>query len=312
MTNELPPRTITFEKAAEFVPQPSSVYVHGKSVEERSGHVSGWLESVRDTVVVEVVREDRDKIVLQCPRRGQLTISLRSASQLSQFWTSLPVEAVYLDITGLRHGTWAGLLRGLENAQCRMYAVYVEPIDYQMSPLPTENEIFDLSEKIEGVAPLPGFARLRREQQAGCFVPLLGFEGTRLLYLINQLEPPEQKIIPIVGVPGYRCEYPFVAYLANQKALRDSQAWRRVRFAAAECPFDVMNVLAGIHRENSREILTVAPIGTKPQALGAVLFAIRNPDKIELVYDHPVRKAKRTRGTSRLHLYQIGCVLGRQ
>ena len=46
-------------------------------------------------------------------------------------------------------------------------------------------------------------------------------------------------------------------------------------------------------------------IGTKPHAVGAVLFYLDSPSDVELVYDHPVRKADRTMGTSRVCVYNI-------
>jgi hypothetical protein len=178
-----------------------------------------------------------------------------------------------------------------------------------MSPSPTENDIYDLSERIDGIAPLPGFANLRDERPTSCFVPLLGFEGTRLLFMIAQLEPPGHRIFPVVGVPGFRAEYPFITYVANRTALRDTQAWKKVRFAAADCPFDLIAVLRQLQREFPNDVLKIAPIGTKPHALGAILFAIQNPGKVEIVYDHPIRKARRTAGFSRLHLYSLEALL---
>jgi hypothetical protein len=56
---------------------------------------------------------------------------------------------------------------------------------------------------------------------------------------------------------------------------------------------------------NPVDLLKIAPIGTKPHALGAVLFCLSRPDSVELVYDHPIRKANRTIGASRLLVYTI-------
>jgi hypothetical protein len=51
--------------------------------------------------------------------------------------------------------------------------------------------------------------------------------------------------------------------------------------------------------------LQIAPIGTKPHALGAVLFCLSRPRSVELVYDHPIRKLGRTTGASRLLVYDV-------
>lgn len=139
---------------------------------------------------------------------------------------------------------------------------------------------------------------------------MLGFEGARVSYLISQLEPPGGKIIPVVGVPGFRPEYPFATYLGNRTPLMLTQAWKQVRFATANCPFDLYYVLQDIANDFPGHVLKIAPVGTKPHAIGGVLYAIANPSSVELVYDHPIRKAKRTEGTARLLAYHISALFG--
>jgi hypothetical protein len=78
-----------------------------------------------------------------------------------------------------------------------------------------------------------------------------------------------------------------------------------VRFAPANDPFGLFYLLEDISAARPSDVLRIAPIGTKPHALGAVLFALTNPRSVELVYDHPVRKAKRTAGVSRTFVYEI-------
>lgn len=295
--------TTTFESVADFLPEPGSAYVAGLSVEKRSRHGTHWEHACQDVQFYRVGREAADEIEFF---GSGGTVQLRSLSQLSAFWRSVTSDVLYLDITGLRHSTWAALLRGLRDTEGkRVRVVYVEPDEYRMNPRPTQNVIYDLSEKIEGIRPLPGFARFRRDHTAGVFTPLLGFEGTRLQYLINQLEPSGQLIFPIVGVPGFRAEYPFITYWANRTALRESQAWKKVIFAPASCPFATLNVINKLRHAHKSRSITLAPIGTKPQSLAAVISALQYPEQVEIVYDHPVRKAERTEGIRRLHVYEV-------
>ena len=305
MNPDLPTLSRTFEDSRQFRPPDGSVYICGRSAEARSDHHAQWSADHANVTIVRVLREERDIVEVARVGRDAETIGLRSQKRLRSFVAEFSGDIVYLDITGLRHGTWAALIRGLAAEQRRLRVIYVEPAGYRMSPQPTENEIYDLSEKIEGVAPLPGFASLRRESSMGLFIPLLGFEGTRLRFLMNKFEPAGQHVFPIVGVPGFRAEYPFISYWANRGALRESQAWKKVRFAPATCPFTTLNVINRLHSENPKQSLTLAPIGTKPQALAAILFALLNPGISEIVYDHPVRKASRTEGVSRLHVYEL-------
>jgi hypothetical protein len=188
-------------------------------------------------------------------------------------------------------------------------AVYVEPQEYRYDPAPTEGQIFDLSERIRGIAPLPGFASLAEHNGAeSLFVPLLGFEGRRLAHLLEEVQPPHHKTIPVIGVPGFRPEYPFHTYQGNMRSLVETDAWHLVEYVTANCPFGIFYLLEKLASDYPKNVLRVAPIGTKPHALGAVLFRIVSKHPVDLVYDHPIRKVNRTRGSDRLHVYHVSAL----
>ena len=46
--------------------------------------------------------------------------------------------------------------------------------------------------------------------------------------------------------------------------------------------------------------MVIAPIGTKPHAIGAILYAIKHMAKVELLYDNPIRSVHRTEGIGRV------------
>jgi hypothetical protein len=225
--------TDTYENCSAFVPTPDSVYIFRRSVEPRSRHLDRWSHSPQNVRLWSIESEGRTELELTT-HGERTTVSLRSEVQLRQLWTGVKDETVYIDITGLRHHVWAALLRSALRTRVRVAVVYVEPTDYRPSLTPTEGEIYDLSERIEGISPLPGFARLRDAGQRVCFVPLLGFEGTRLAYLIEQVEPPGEKIVPIVGVPGFRPEYPFTTYLGKPERTSCHKSLAECVFRAGE------------------------------------------------------------------------------
>ncbi len=307
-----PSFTREFESVDLFRPSRGSVYVSGCSVEDRSNHVSEWDETIEEVSFVGVLNTTASQIEYRTSSESTRSqLQLRSSKQIAGFWGAFEsANRIYIDVTGLRHHVWAALLRGALLTRKCVIAVYVEPGDYRPSLTPTDNEIFDLSERIEGISPLPGFARLRDSGDNTCFIPLLGFEGTRTAYLISKLEPPGNKIVPVVGVPGFRPEHPFSAYIGNRNVLTTTKAWKKIRYAQANCPFDLYYNLEEIQKQYPGHVLKIAPIGTKPHAIGSVLYAIANPDHVELVYDHPIRKAERTAGTGRLLTYNISSLVG--
>ena len=88
----------------------------------------------------------------------------------------MPKESnVYVDITGLSHSTWAGVLKSAIDNGYKVMVVYVEPGLYSRSDAPLEGQIYDLSDKITEISPLPGFAVLAPKKAETMFVPLLGF-----------------------------------------------------------------------------------------------------------------------------------------
>lgn len=296
--------TKVFDGPHAFIPEENSAYIYGL-FEERSDHISSWAGGTRNIQTIKVLEQDRSH--LSTDLNNLAKISLRSKAELGKIFDAIKRPRVYIDITGLSHHVWAPLVKVALEHKLKLDVVYVEPANYAYSPSPRKGEIFDLSERIDGIAPLPLFANLgEADEENVCLIPLIGFEGTRFAYLVEQVDPPGGKIVPVMGVPGFQLEYPFHSYFGNQPTLEDTRAWRNMHFARANCPFSLYYVLEDILRDHPNDHIKIAPIGTKPHALGAVLLAIASTSRpIELVYDHPKRKPKRTSGSLRLLVYSV-------
>jgi hypothetical protein len=290
--------------ASEFRPSSGSCYILGATDEERSQHWSEWEANRSDVRLFSF--KDLDRATTEVTADGSTTpLLLRSTNQLTALFEDAGASEFYIDITGLPHHIWAPLVRAARLTNVPTKVVYVEPGDYRYSRSPTEADIFDLSEETSGIAPLPGFASLLAEDSEALFVPLLGFEGARFAHLLEHVQPDREDIYPVIGVPGFRIMYPFFTYQGNRNALLDTRAWHNVRYARANCPFSLYYTLGEISQVLPGRHLKIAPIGTKPHALGAVLYHLDNPSTSELIYDHPVRKSKRTEGTSRICVYDL-------
>lgn len=187
-----------------------------------------------------------------------------------------------------------------------MNVVYLEPEAYSSTAHPEVGTIYDLSERIEGIRPLPLFAKLAdQRQETSCFIPLLGFEGARFLHMLNEVEPAKDKIFPIIGVPGFRPHYPLDTLVSNAVGLEQDKAIRNLRFARSNCPFSLFYELEEIAQRAPDHLLRLGLIGTKPHALGAILFAIANHEHTEIVYDNAKRKVGRTSGTAKCLVYAV-------
>lgn len=212
-----------------------------------------------------------------------------------------------LDVSGLPHSVWAPLLKAAYRMQVSTRIVYAEPESYKEHPSPASATVFDLSLTFGGLSPLPGFVRLvgPADDSKCIFVAMLGFEGSRPESLIVHIDPAP-RAIPVVGVPGFQLEYPSFAVACNRVFLDEYRAHSEIKFARASCPFEVIDLLKKIRRSYPDHYMYLAPVGTKPHAVGAILYAIHNPDFTEVLFDHPVRKVGRTSGVGVVHIYDFG------
>lgn len=284
------------------------------SAEER-GHLPIWRElqtnSPEKLITIELQNTESiesDKITVEQHGVQPQEISLRDESQLSKLVSS---DNLLIDITSLPHHVWAPLLKACHSMNKCPKVLYVEPEEYKPHPSPATAFSFDLTESYRGLSPLPGFAQLYGpEDESKClFIALLGFEGNRPQHLVMNIDPPP-KIVPIVGVPGFKVEMPQVTIACNSRLLNENNVHSNLRYSRASCPFELYETLIELSEDYQGYYFYIAPTGTKPHALGAIWYAINHKETTELMYDHPVRKSGRTRGVGTIHIYDLGYIHG--
>lgn len=288
----------------DFKLEPNAVYLYGLGIEDRAVIDSVWrVAAEADGVNFIEVTENGDSLTLTSSQSQVLNFTGRSREEAVAFFAS---TSSYVDITGMPYSVWGPLVLAAVEAGSSLRVVYVEPLDYRRSDTPTQGMNFDLSEGFDGIRPIPGFASLRlRANSDWHLAAALGFEGARFSYVLNELEPASDRVHPIVGVPGFRPEFAAHAFIANRVDLDDISLIPNVRLARANCPFDMFQTLRKLHGDIGGAQLRLAPIGTKPHGLGAVLYTISSPSNVQLIHDHPRRKAKRTLGVSQVCVYEV-------
>jgi hypothetical protein len=252
---------------------------------------------------VAVLAEDPEVISVRVGS-DERRVLLKDAAALGELFR--PGEGAYIDISGLSHHVWAPLLRvGLGRASW-LRAIYAEPTAYRRHPSPSSATVFHLSESFRGIYPLPGFARLTapESETSTVLVTFLGFEGMRARHIAMTLDS-FPRVVPVVGLPGFQLDLPSFTVCGNREFLDDVRAFADIRFCRANCPFRAYQTLTDIRTDNPACYMYIAPVGTKPHALGAVLFALDHPGDTELVYDHPVRSKARSTGIEAIHVYDI-------
>lgn len=285
----------------------NSTYIFGHSAEERSRFADSLKLKFPDVNFIQL--EEIDKETIRDVESGVNT-SLRSTIQIRALIEKFSSKILYLDVTGLDNRICAALLRNAITPAnfSKVIVIYAEPALYNIKQFRAENVFNDLSEKIEGIGPLPGFATIVPSDDDDIFlIALLGFEGGRFTHMIENVQPHRENVIPVIGLPGFRIEYPYVAYWGNRRPLEETDTWRQIKFAAANSFVEIYMLLSKILRKNPNSKIKLAPIGTKPHAIGAMLFAIKYPRQVELVYDNPKKEIRRTEGIGNI----IECVVSK-
>lgn len=298
MINRNEQYTLLLNNKNEYQPIAGSTFLYAYTQEERSKLASDFIPKWDHMVLfVGVEYMEDDTIMVEGSKEKY---PLRSIEALTQFVDTYATSVLYMDISGLNARISAALLPIMFRKGIDVHIIYAEPSTYQLDKFKKEGVLIDLAEKVEGIRPLPGFASIITDNLPRKFIPLLGFEGARFTQMLEAVAPDDEDIIPMVGLPGYRMEYPFVTLYSNKAPLVSTSSWENIVYVGANSIVDVYLQLLELTRHYPDTKMVVAPIGTKPHAIGAILFAMKHRDKVELVYDNPKRKERRTDGVGKI------------
>lgn len=288
-----------------------AVYVYLKKQEERSllvDEIKRVAEPGARFIGIELRDEQEDVVEIV---ETHTSLCLRSLSEVQEKILQGKPKDFYLDASGLNVRLLGPLLKSSLAMTFRsgksVFVTYAEPARYKVQKFKEEGQYYDLAEKIKGIYPVAGFECIGPTFGDPILIPMLGFEGGRFAHILSQTEFVDGGIYPVIGVSGYRPEYPFVTYDGNRRPLKECEAWEHIQYAMAGSIVDAFRKLVLIRERYAGKNVTlkIAPIGTKPHAIAALLFACCFPRETELVYDNPIRKKKRTEGVD---VISVTCV----
>jgi hypothetical protein len=140
------------------------------------------------------------------------------------------------------------------------------------------------------VMEIPGFPGNDTRTSKKVLVVLLGFDGELSFSISDEVAPEE--IILVNGFPAYAPKFKDISLINNERLL-SPLAPGSIRYARANNPFETYNLLEELYSRDQSVFFNVAPIGTKPMALGACLFALAHPS-VRVVYPLPEKYAHET------------------
>jgi hypothetical protein len=166
----------------------------------------------------------------------------------------------------------------------KFHIIYTEAVEY---PFDSKKNETILTEGLDRIESMPGFMGSTVNLEDALIV-ILGFEGKRSLEVFYAVDP--EVCYCLDGYPSLQPGWHKKSIEANLRFLDESGAFRHLFFAPANDPFETMDALERIINEikekNSDLGITIAPLGTKIQAMGALLCNFLNKN-IRIVYPFP-------------------------
>ena len=197
-------------------------------------------------------------------------------------------DTVAIDISCFTKPYFFSILKYLrEQTNLNSVAVfYTEPMSYVFS-----KGLYHSYHSTFGplsVMEIPGFPGNDTRTMKKILVVLLGFDGELSSFISEEVAPDE--IVIVNGFPAYSPKFKDISLINNEKLLSSSGSVGSIQYARANNPFEAFNILEQLYDREPSAFFNVAPIGTKPMALGACLFALVNP-AVRIVYPFPEKYA---------------------
>lgn len=235
-----------------------------------------------------------------------LTVGAQKASSDSAIqllgvydWRRIVLEATTLGFAELFCAANALLANGATSINI----IYVEPSEYTREAKGAE--LFALSEPTRGYVAIPNAIvdLASDEVEAGVF--FLGFEPERLDRALEEYQMIATKHVKVVfGIPAFHPGWELDAIIPHLPALETHKL--QLDYCSANDPeaaFECLERMRETLGEDKR--MFVAPIGTKPCGIASAIFASVYPEQVGLLFDHPRRKKKRSKGTDLWHRFTV-------
>jgi len=286
----------------------STLCLIGNPIDERGHFITSAFGSERhdQIITIELKAEDMRSEI------NKTDVAFRNISErLSSITNKHSFNNVLIDATTLGVPEILVIIKWLQfTGICsRVKIIYAEPDNYPQIELPSiyGSHQFNLSKASIGYKSLPGFTKTTSMEKKSHLIALLGFERVRLGQLLQTDEGAYiNEITPIFGVPGFKPSYDKHSAYQNIDSIKDKDKSNKPLFSSANNPYDTFMLLERVIETETDKIINVAPIGTKPMAIGAAVFILKHrKENVGLMYDYPIKTPDRSRGVSRIHIYSV-------
>lgn len=209
----------------------------------------------------------------------QATLTLRKV------FMGRPDATILLDISVLTRRHMLMLYQWFDDMGYwdRLQVVYCEPASYCTS------DYIPLSFGLHSFEPIPGLPACPDFSRSIHLMLFLGYEGDRALAAFDYIQPEITTLV--IPTPPYRSEWIGRTERFNAEIIKMVGQEHIVRVDPIN-PAAVVEMLEkrfGGSEQRSKRARVIVPLGTKPQALGAYMYARQCVDQPCIIYARPLR-----------------------
>lgn len=187
------------------------------------------------------------------------------------------VNSILIDITSIRIPEMFTLLKYLKvtNDHAHLSVAYSTPIEYEFEgePFTSYHSYYGNLDAID----LVGFGGISDDMSHSQMIIFLGFEGV-LSEKVNE-DVTYNKLTLVNNLPSFFEKYKDVSVINNYSLLTSRH--EKMAYVPANNPFETYNYLS--EQLSEKEPACVAPLSTKPVALGVCLYALTH-ETLRVVY----------------------------
>lgn len=300
-------RINTFNTLNQIPKEDNCIFFYSTSLDNRSTSIFNHYSTLKLCKIL--YEEDNYSFSVECNFLPKLR-SVRIINLQNELIEKLIFDTIYLDATSLGFAELLLLLDGINksNKIRTVKIIYAEPEKYAKKERSLQDDEFDLTNSFKNSRKIPPFS-LMIDSSSGSkaeLIVLLGFENDRLGRILeNDDGAIYEKITPVVALPAFTPGWENISLRRHHSVLNKLN---QLEFSPANNPYETYEILKKIKNNSRYTNLIIAPIGTKPHGLGAIVFLINSKEKklnIGIVFDFPIKKEDRTDGLGKIHIYTV-------
>jgi hypothetical protein len=141
------------------------------------------------------------------------------------------------------------------------------------------------------VMEVPGFPGSTTGKDKTILIVTLGFDGDLSVFISEEVTP--DSVVIVNGFPSYSPKFKDISLINNERLLHSANTKQSITYCRASNPYELFNSLIKLRKDNPSAFFNIAPLGPKPMAIGACMFALADKS-VRVVYPMPQKYASDT------------------